>query len=159
MKFFLNPKNTSYLRGLEAEFGESSNAIRTELNRLERSDMLVSKNDGNRKMFKVNDQHPLYNEINSIIRKYVGLDVIIEFIVKKLGDLHSVYLIGKLARGMDSPVVDLVFVGDVDKTYLINLVDKAESLIKRKVKFMICNKGEESTYLREEEALLIWSND
>ena len=37
LKFFLNSKTTSYLRGLEAEFGESSNAIRIELNRFEKA--------------------------------------------------------------------------------------------------------------------------
>ncbi|TRX50211.1 ArsR family transcriptional regulator [Fulvivirga sp. M361] len=158
LKFFLNPQNTSYLRGLEAEFGESSNAIRTELNRLEKSNMLLSVSKGNRKMFKVNDRHPLYNEINSIVRKYLGIDLVIEFIVNKLGHLHSVYLIGQLARGIDSPVIDLVLVGNVDKVYLIQLIDKAEKLINRKIKFMICDQGEEDTYLAEGN-LLIWNND
>ena len=158
LKFFLNPENKSYLRGLEAEFGESSNAIRTELNRLEKSNMLISVNEGNRKVFKVNDSHPLYNEINSIIRKYLGLDLVIEFVVNKLGDLHCVYLTGELARGIDSPVIDLLLVGNVNKIYLIQLIDKAEKLIKRKIKFMICDQGEESTYLTK-ESLLIWNND
>ena len=159
LKFFLNPENTSYLRGLEAEFGESSNAIRTELNRLEKSNMLVSQNSGNRKIFKVNDQHPLYKEINSIVRKYLGLDVIVEYIIKKLGDLQSVYLTGQLANGLDSPVIDLLLVGNVDKAYLIQLIDKSEKLIKRKIKYVICEVGEESTYIDQDCVLLIWNND
>lgn len=158
LKFFLNPKTTSYLRGLEAEFGESTNAIRTELNRLEHSNMLVSESNGNRKMFRVNDQHPLYNDINSIVRKYVGLDLIIEHIVKNLGDLHTVYLTGKLAEGIDSPVIDLIFVGVVDRNYLSLLIDKVERLIKRKIKFVICNVGEESRFLSKDHSLLIWNH-
>ena len=35
LKFFLNSNTKSYLRNLEQEFGESTNAIRVELNRLE----------------------------------------------------------------------------------------------------------------------------
>jgi hypothetical protein len=31
MKFFLNSRNTSYLRNLAAEYGESTNAIRVEI--------------------------------------------------------------------------------------------------------------------------------
>ena len=34
-KFFLNSSTKAHLRGLESEFGESSNAIRVELNRFE----------------------------------------------------------------------------------------------------------------------------
>ncbi|MFN5885132.1 MAG: ArsR family transcriptional regulator, partial [Bacteroidota bacterium] len=33
LKFFLNGNTSSYLRNLESEFGESSNAIRLELNK------------------------------------------------------------------------------------------------------------------------------
>ena len=40
LKFFLNSNTTSYLRSLESEFGESTNAIRVELNRLENAGML-----------------------------------------------------------------------------------------------------------------------
>ena len=36
LKFFLNSSTSSYLRDLESEFGESTNAIRLELNRLSR---------------------------------------------------------------------------------------------------------------------------
>ncbi len=35
LKFFLNSNAKAHLRGLETEFGESSNAIRLELNRFE----------------------------------------------------------------------------------------------------------------------------
>ncbi|HPI15850.1 MAG TPA: ArsR family transcriptional regulator, partial [Spirochaetota bacterium] len=35
LKFFMNPETRSYLRSLAEEFGESTNAVRVELNRLE----------------------------------------------------------------------------------------------------------------------------
>jgi len=35
LKFFFNSQTKSYLRSMEKEFGESSNAIRIELNRFE----------------------------------------------------------------------------------------------------------------------------
>lgn len=142
LKFFLNPDNAAYLRGLETEFGESSNAIRLELNRLEKANMLESKMDGNRKLYKVNRLHPLYNDINSIVRKYFGLDVIIEKIAERLGNLKAVYLTGEIARGSDLSVVDLIFVGDIDKNYLLKLIDKTEELIKRKIRYLIYTEPE-----------------
>ena len=35
LKFFLNSNSKAYLRGLEQEFAESTNAIRVELNKFE----------------------------------------------------------------------------------------------------------------------------
>ena len=71
LKFFLNSKNKAYLRNLAQEFGESTNAIRLELNRLEKAGMLTSNMEGNKKIFQTNIQHPLFQEIHSIVLKYV----------------------------------------------------------------------------------------
>jgi len=161
LKFFLNPSNAAYLRGLEHEFGESSNAIRLELNRLEDADMLNSYVQGNRKFFRVNQEHPLYREINSIVCKYVGLDVIIDNIANRLGNLEAVYLTGDLVNGYDGSIIDLILLGEVDQQYLINLIGKAEKLIKRKIRYLIYKKEEFEALVRESKIkpLLIWNNE
>lgn len=161
LKFFLNPDNAAYLRGLETEFGESSNAIRLELNRLEKANMLESKVKGNRKLYQVNQQHPLYDEINSIVRKYFGLDVIVESIAKRLGNLRAVYLTGEIARGSDFSILDLIFVGDIDKQYLLSLIEKAEALIKRKIRYLVYTEEEFKNILTNNERngyVLIWND-
>src|SRR6185295_5171857 len=92
LKFFLNSETKSYLRNLEAEFGESTNAIRLELNKFEKAGMLQTEFEGNKKLFKANVSHPLFKDINNIVFKYIGLDWIVEHIVSKLGNLKKVYL-------------------------------------------------------------------
>ena len=117
LKFFLNSNATAYLRNLEDEFGESTNAIRVELNRFEEAKMLTSRQEGKKKIFKVNATHPLFKELHSIVLKYVGLDRIVEHVINRLGQLEMVYLTGSLARGLDGDIIDLVFVGDIDKAW------------------------------------------
>jgi len=107
LKFFLNSQTTSYLRGLEAELGESTNSIRVELNRLESAGLLNSSNEGNKKLFSANTHHPLFSEINSILKKFVGIDQIIERVTSQIGDLQSAYITGDFAIGKDSPIIDL----------------------------------------------------
>ncbi|MCG8306759.1 MAG: ArsR family transcriptional regulator [Cytophagales bacterium] len=159
LKFFLNPENSAHLRGLESEFGESSNAIRMELNRFEEADMLHSVQQGNRKLFKVNDQHPLYGEINSIVRKYFGLDVIVEWIAKRLGNLKAVYLTGDISKGKDVALIDLILVGDIDQPYLLQLIEKAEKLIKRKIRYLIYSESEfKNSTESKDDYLLVWGN-
>ena len=137
LKFFLNFKTQSYLRGLETEFGESTNAIRVELNKLEKAGLLSSHHEGNKKIFSANTQHPLFNEIHSILIKYVGLDKVIENVIERLGNVQQVYMVGEFARGLDSQVIDLVLIGDIDQTYLIKLIKKAEGLVHRKIRYLI----------------------
>ena len=162
LKFFLNSKTTSYLRSLEGEFGESTNGIRVELNKLEKAGMLSSNMKGNKKMFQANTKHPLFNEIHSILLKYVGLDQIIETVIERLGDVEQVFLVGEFSKGLDSQVIDLIFIGDIDKNYLINLIDKVEDLIKRKVRYLVYNQKELEMIDWGKfvpEPLLLWSKD
>jgi len=162
LKFFLNSKTTAYLRSLEGEFGDSTNAIRVELNKLENAGMLRSSQKGNKKIFQANTKHPLFKEIHNILLKQIGLDQIIENVVERLGDVDRVYLIGDFAKGLDSQIIDLIFVGDIDKTYLLNLVEKVEKLIQRKTRYLIYQDSELSeTALNKmnPERLLLWSKD
>jgi len=161
LKFFLNSNSRSYLRGLESEFGESSNAIRLELNRFEDAGLLTSEMEGNKKMFRANTTHPLFEDIHNIILKYIGLDQIVEKVARKLGDVLLVFLTGDFARGKDSSIVDLIFVGDhIDKEYLIRLVEKAEKLIRRKIRYLVYTMAEfDAEYTAERTAtdlLLLW---
>ncbi len=142
LKFFLNSNTTAYLRGLENEFGESTNAIRLELNRLEKAGMLSSCLDGNKKIFRANTKHSLFKDIHSIVLKQVGIDKIIENVIKRLGEVEKVFLTGDFAQGKDSSIIDLIFVGDIKKEYLINLIEKVERLIHRKIRYIIYDEAE-----------------
>lgn len=162
LKFFLNSKTTAYLRSLEGEFGDSTNSIRVELNKLEKAGMLSSALQGNKKIFQANTKHPLFGEIHNILLKHIGLDRIMETVVERLGDVDQVYLIGEFAKGLDSPIIDLIFVGDIDKNYLLNLVGKAENMIQRKVRYLIFENSEltnEALDKMSPERLLLWSKE
>lgn len=158
LRFFLNAGSKSYLRGLEEEFGESTNAIRLELNRFEDAGLLTSAMEGNKKIFTANEQHPLYSDIRSILRKHLGLDKLVEQVVQKLGNVSRAYLVGDLAKGLDSRVIDLVVVGkEIDLLALEQYKFKAETLIKREIHCSILKESEEKRYLRDyPKTLLVW---
>ncbi len=148
IKFFLNSSTKAHLRGLESEFGESSNAIRVELNRFENAGLLCSLRDGNKKVFQANSKHPLYNDIHNIILKETGIDRVIEKVIYRLGNLIYVYLTGDFARGKDSSVIELILVGaNIDREYLVRKVVQAEKLVGRKVSYIVLNPEEANDYL------------
>jgi DNA-binding transcriptional ArsR family regulator len=162
LKFFLNSSTRAHLRGLEAEFGESSNAIRVELNRFEEAGLLNSLRDGNKKIYQANSSHPLYEDIHNIILKETGIDRVIENVVHRIGDLISVYLTGDFARGKDSQVIDLILVGDnLNLVYLADKVRQAENLVGRKVNYTILDQFEAPDNLKKFKSydlLPLWNN-
>ena len=159
LRFFLNPESTSYLRELAEEFGESTNAIRVELNRLEKAGLLESFESGRVKLYRANKKHPLFPEIQSMVRKFTGIDKLIGEVLQKLGYIQAAYIVGDYARGKDSGIIDLVLLGEVDEEYLHTLLKKAESLIHRKIRCLVLRRDEIEKFqdaLRLEEALLLW---
>lgn len=161
IKFFLNSSTTSYLRDLESEFGESSNAIRLELNRLEQAGMLTSETRGNKKYFRANASHPMFSDLQNILRKYTGIDEVVERVVRKLGNVESAWLTGSMARGIDEGIIDIMLVSDqLDSTYLASLTEKAEQLINRKIRYLVLTSAEAPAFFsREEPCVLLWGNE
>jgi hypothetical protein len=149
-KFFLNGSTKAHLRGLESEFGESSNSIRIELNRFEEAGLLHSLRDGNKKVYQANYDHPLYKDIHNIILKETGIDRVIEKVVHRIGTLLSVYLTGDFAHGKDGSVIELILVGaDIDREYLGRKVIQAEELVGRKVSCTVLEPVESEKYLMD----------
>jgi hypothetical protein len=163
LRFFLNSHARAHLRGLAEEFGESTNAIRHELNNLSKAGYLVSREKGNMIEYRANIGHPLYPDLQRIIHKYLGLDKIIENVVEKLitriGELESAFIIGDYAQGKDTGIIDLVLVGNVNSDNLQSYIAKAEKLIDRKIRVLLFNSQEfekNKKKLNYDTSLFLW---
>ncbi len=160
LKFFSNSSNTAYLRGLAQEFGESTNAVRVELNRLSEAGLLEMENSGNTILYKANRNNPLFPEISTIVSKFFGFDRIVEHVVDKLGNVELALITGSYAKGVDSGIIDLVLVGNIDWDYLVNLIKKTEKLINRKIRPLVLTDQEYkklANQLETEKPLVLWS--
>ncbi len=163
LKFFLNSHTRAYLREMAKEFGESTNSIRHELNNLTDAGYLVAHEEGRSILYSANTKHPLYQEVKSLVHKYLGIDKIIDDVVHKvlsrLGSLKTAFITGDYAAGRDSGIIDLVLVGELDQDYLRECVAKVEKMIHRRVRTLVLSpdefKNTKST-LNPDKALLLW---
>ena len=142
LKFFINPGTKAYLRELANEFGESTNSVRLELNRLTKANLLESQNRGRTVVYNANTKHTFFKDIKNIALKYVGIDRIAEDIVQSLGEVKSAYIIGDYAKGVDSGIIDLIIIGEIDQEILRQFIKKMEKIINRKIRPMILTKKE-----------------
>jgi hypothetical protein len=160
LKFFLNPGTRAYLREISSEFGESSNAIRIELNRLSKAKLLKSEQVGRTIQYQAETQHPLFRDIENIVRKYVGLDKLILNLFKELGGVDRAFITGDYAKGIDSGLIDLVIVGNIEANVLRRLTVRTETLINRKIRTLVLTISEYNQLQRrfeEDAALLLWA--
>jgi DNA-binding transcriptional ArsR family regulator len=136
MRLFLNPGNRAYLRELVSEFGSSPSQVRDELQQLSAAGLLTNEREGRQVFYRANDQHSLFPELNSMVRKALGMDQILESIVRRLGDLERAILIDDYAEGKDTGIIDLVLIGDIDQRNLGDLVKKTERYVGRKIRVL-----------------------
>ena len=161
MRLFLNPLRHAYLRELADEFSSSPSQVRDELRHLNEAGFLESHKSGRQILYKANQKHPLFNELQSMVQKALGMDHILESILERLGNLDEAYLIDDYAKGKDTGIIDLVLVGDVDQENLTDLVKKTERHIDRKIRTLILKSNEWEKMqpnLSKRPLLRLWNN-
>lgn len=142
LKLFLNPNVSCYLRELSKEFSLSPNALKEELDSLNSAGYLEKEQSGRSIYFKANKKHPFFPEINSIVRKTLGIDRLLDEILENLGSVHAAYILDDYALGKDSGLIDILVVGDIDRNSLDELRRVTEGKINRKIRAMDVSLGE-----------------
>ena len=159
MKFFLNPGTRGYLRELASEFGESTNSVRVELNRLSHAKIISSETVGRTIEYHANASHSLFKELRDLVQKYAGVDQLVETLIKVIGDVNTAYLVGDYALGIDSGLIDIILIGSINKQELDRIAERRGKDIGRKIRPMVVSKKELRTLwaqLNMDHALLIW---
>ena len=141
IKFFINQANSGYLNGLASELKESTNSIRKELNHLSEAGYLEKFKDQNKVAYKANTNHPLFEILQKVVYKHLGLEEIIERVLERMGPVHQIYLVGDYAKGLDSGNIEVMLIGSkLNTEYIQALEEKTESVIERKVSFYLASK-------------------
>ncbi|MBI2993659.1 MAG: winged helix-turn-helix transcriptional regulator [Gammaproteobacteria bacterium] len=159
MRLFLNPDRQAYLRELSDEFGASPSLVSDELQQLSRVGLLTSEKSGRQINYRANTRHALFPELQSMVRKALGMDRIVDSIIERLGNLKLAFLIDDYAAGRDTGLVDLLLVGDLDRKNLEDLVGKTEKYIERKIRTLVLSEAEYEAMrpkLKDRPSLLIW---
>ena len=163
LKFFSNSATKAYLRGLATEMGESTNAVRVELNRLSDAGLLQHEQNGNTVLYKANTKNPFFKELHRLVLKYMGLDHVVEQVVQKAGKIELAFINGDYAKGRDSGIIDLVLVGEnFDQEYLAMLHGRAEEISNRKIRMLNLSAAEFEKLtgtLNVGHALILWATE
>jgi len=140
----LHPEDSYHIRGIVRIIGAEINAVRRELNRLERINLLTKRQSGNRIYYTVNTTHPFYSDLLSMIAKEYGLGNDIITNAKELGNIKYAVLSKGFLRGrVSSPLdVDLFIVGEVNVNLLKQIVSKHEVKVKKEINYSVMSYEE-----------------
>ena len=154
IKFFISQANRGHLNGLATEMGESTNGIRKELNHLEGAGYLKKVKVNNKVEYKANTKHPLFDVLQKVVLKHLGMEDVVENVLERIGDVEQIIVVGDYARGNDSGLIEIFLIGQsLNMDYIAQLENKIENLIKRKVSFYLASK-----FLADRDHILLFNS-
>lgn len=113
-----------HMRELERRTGCAIGTIQTELKKLTRLDLVRSRRDGNRLYYSAKREHPLYQDICSMVSKTVGITGLLHESIAGCLDIECAFIFGSLAKddqGAQSDI-DLMVIGTIGLRSLTGLL-------------------------------------
>lgn len=134
IKFFVSASNRGYLRGLADEFKESTNSIRKELNQLTEAGYLIREDNEHKIYYRANIKHSLFSSLQGLIHDFLGIEVFVDKVLERAGDVEEVALVGDYAQGVDSGHIEVLIQGKgLNLEYLNQAAIKAGTILGKKV--------------------------
>ena len=114
------------------------------LDNLVEEKILLDERRGNMRFFRLNKEHPLYEEIKSIISKTSGLENELKKLVDKLDNVECAFIFGSIAKGTENnnSDIDLMLIGNINQDALITMISSLEGKIAREINYHIYSSQE-----------------
>lgn len=141
---FDNPQQMLYVRELTRASGEEINAVRRELEHLDKKGIILKEKRGNRLYYQANPNYDYFEDLLSMVAKSVGIGQAIRDNRKELGKIKFVMLSGKYARNKprDKGEVDLLVVGNIILDKLNELIKKEEIRRETEINYTVMTQEE-----------------
>jgi predicted nucleotidyltransferase len=134
---FGHPDRSFYTSEIVRNVRSGTGAVERELSRLQRSGLVSVERIGNQKHYRANRQSPIFEELQSLILKTVGMtEPLRESLEPYSENIKVAFVYGSVAKGTDTARsdIDLILIGE-DLAYpdLYGRLQKAESALHRQV--------------------------
>lgn len=143
--FFSDLTEMYHVRGVVRSVEEEINAVRRELERLEKAGILKNEKRGNRLYYWVREDYEFFGDFLSIVAKTTGLGEQINQNRAKIGRLSFIMFSGKFVRRKTrkrDDEVDILVVGEVVLPELANLIRVEESKRGEEINYTVMSREE-----------------
>jgi len=153
--YFNSPGKSYYLRELGRILGKEPGVFQKDINNLVNRGILLSEYQANSRFFRLNKNHPLYNELKSIFFKTLGAKGKLQSALEKIKKIKIAFIFGSFAQGKEDyhSDIDLMIIGNPDEDQLISLVSKIEGQLTREINYHIFSPADWKEKLKEDSFL------
>lgn len=143
--FFSNLKELYHVRGIVRETQEEINAVRRELQKLEKDGILRKEPRGNRVYYFVRSDHLYFGDLVSMVAKTTGLGKQMLENRNKIGKVGYIMFSGKFVQVKDrkrEEDVDILIIGDIILPELASIIRAEESKRGKEINYAVMSREE-----------------
>ena len=133
---FGQPERRFFASELIALAGKGSGSVQRELAVLSESGIVTIETVGKQKFYQANQNSPIFQELEAIVMKTVGLAAPLQKALERRKDIEHAFVFGSIAKGSDraSSDIDLFVISEsLSLTDLYELVSPVEKQLGRKI--------------------------
>jgi len=136
--FLFNPDHSFYQRQISHLTNQPIRGVQRELEKLGRIGLLQKSIDGNRVYYRVNREHPIFEDLKNIFFKCEGLaEVLKENLLDRKIEFCFIY--GSYARGEENLLsdIDLMIIGDISSREISNILAGVKTQFSREINYAV----------------------
>lgn len=153
----MRPEQQIHLRELARVIGAAPGTLKKELDALCEAGLLRAERVGNQVRFCVNTAHPVFPELQALIRKTIGLvDALRLSLAPLAGRIDAAFVFGSMASGTESAGsdIDLMVVGDAGFAEIVDATYAAQATLGREINPKVMSASEWQAKKAERNAFL-----
>lgn len=142
--YFTNVGQKYYLRELERLMGYSAGNIRRELLRLQRDHLFNAQRTGNLLFYSLNQGHPLFEELKSIVSKTIGVEASLRAVLSSIENITTAFIFGSFASKSEKETsdIDVMIIGKPNMPLLNEKIRELEQRVKREINLTVYPRRE-----------------
>ena len=153
----MRPEQQIHLRELARAIGAAPGTLKKELDALCDAGLLRAERVGNQVRFSANTAHPVFPELQALIRKTIGLvDALRLSLAPLAGRIDAAFVFGSMASGTESAGsdIDLMVVGDAGFAEIVDATYAAQATLGREINPKVMSASEWQAKKAERNAFL-----
>ena len=153
----MRPDQQIHLRELARVIGAAPGTLKKELDALCGVGLLRAERVGNQVRFCANTAHPVFPELQALIRKTIGLaDALRLSLAPLAGRIDAAFIFGSMASGSESAGsdIDLMVVGDAGFAEVVDATYEAQAALGREINPKVMSASEWQAKKAESNAFL-----
>ena len=153
----MRPDQQIHLRELARVIGAAPGTLKKELDALCGVGLLRAERVGNQVRFCANTAHPVFPELQALIRKTIGLaDALRLSLAPLAGRIDAAFIFGSMASGTESAGsdIDLMVVGDAGFAEIVDATYAAQATLGRAINPKVMSASEWQAKKAERNAFL-----